>query len=100
VNSIIPSREEFITLYKIMTKYREIKINILEIKSNFNIAPIKLFAMLNVFKDLELVDFNIDNKNNTLTMEIMPKPSSKIDLDSSKVLQGLNQLKDKYKHSY
>lgn len=100
VNSIIPSREEFIALYKLVSKYREVKINILEIKSNLNIAPIKLFAMLNVFKDLELMNFNIDNKSNTLIMEIMPKPSSKIDLSSSLILQGLNQLKDKYKHSY
>ena len=100
VNSIIPSREEFIALYKLVSKYREVKINILEIKSNLNIAPIKLFAMLNVFKDLELMNFNIDNKSNTLNMEIMPKPSSKIDLSSSLILQGLNRLKDKYKHSY
>lgn len=100
VNSIIPSREEFIALYKLVSKYREVKINILEIKSNLNIAPIKLFAMLNVFKELELMNFNIDNKSNTLNMEIMPKPSSKIDLSSSLILQGLNRLKDKYKHSY
>ncbi|MEG2246189.1 MAG: single-stranded-DNA-specific exonuclease RecJ [Peptostreptococcaceae bacterium] len=100
ISSIIPSREEFITLYKLMFKYRELKINILEIKSNFNIAPIKLFAMLNVFTELDLMNFNIDDKNNTLKMEIMPRPSAKIDLCSSKALQGLNQLKDKYKQSY
>ena len=56
--------------------------------------------MLNVFKDLELMNFNIDNKSNTLNMEIMPKPNYKIDLSSSLILQGLNRLKDKYKHSY
>ena len=100
VNSIIPSREEFIALYKLVSKYREVNINILEIKSNLNIAPIKLFAMLNVFKELELMNFNIDNKSNTLNMEIMPKPNSKIDLSSSLILQRLNQLKDKYKQSY
>lgn len=100
VSSIIPEREEFITLYKIMSKYKKIKIDILDIKSKFNIAPIKLFAMLNVFKDLDLMDFEVEDKSNTLTMEIMPKPSAKIDLASSKVLQGLNQLKDKYKQSY
>lgn len=100
IRSIIPEREEFITLYKIMSKYKEIKINILDIKSKLNIAPIKLFAMLNVFKELDLINFHVEDENSTLTMEIMPKPSTKIDLASSKVLQGLNQLKDKYKQSY
>lgn len=100
VSSIIPEREEFITLYKIMSKYKEIKIDILDIKSKLNIAPIKLFAMLNVFKELDLINFYVEDENNTLIMEIMPKPSTKIDLASSKVLQGLNQLKDKYKQSY
>ena len=100
VSSIIPEREEFITLYKIMSKYKKIEINILDIKPKLNIAPIKLFAMLNVFKDLDLINFHIKDENSTLIMEIMPKPSTKIDLASSKVLQGLNQLKDKYKQSY
>ncbi|WP_317852097.1 single-stranded-DNA-specific exonuclease C-terminal domain-containing protein [Paraclostridium sp. AKS73] len=100
VRSIIPEREEFITLYRIMSKYKVIKINILDIKSKLNISPIKLFAMLNVFKELDLINFHVEDENSTLTMEIMPKPSTKIDLDSSKVLQGLNQLKDKYKQSY
>ena len=100
VRSIIPEREEFITLYRIISKYKVIKINILDIKSKLNISPIKLFAMLNVFKELDLINFHVEDENSTLTMEIMPKPSTKIDLDSSKVLQGLNQLKDKYKQSY
>lgn len=56
--------------------------------------------MLNVFKELDLINFHVEDENNNLTMEIMPKPSTKIDLASSKVLQGLNQLKDKYKQSY
>lgn len=99
IKSIIPEREEFINLYKIMFKYKQIKINILDIEHKLNIAPIKLFAMLNVFKELNLINFHED-ENKILTMEIMPKPSTKIDLDSSKVLQGLNQLKDKYKQSY
>ncbi|MBW4861765.1 MAG: single-stranded-DNA-specific exonuclease C-terminal domain-containing protein, partial [Paeniclostridium sp.] len=99
-NSIIPEREEFITLYKLISKYKKIQIDILEIKSNLNIAPIKLFAMLNVFKEMNLINFNIDDESKVLTMEIMPKPSSKLDLGSSNILQGLNQLKDKYKQSY
>ncbi|MRZ81543.1 single-stranded-DNA-specific exonuclease RecJ [Paeniclostridium sordellii] len=100
INSIIPEREEFITLYKLISKYKKIQIDILEIKSNLNIAPIKLFAMLNVFKEMNLINFNIDDESKVLTMEIMPKPSSKLDLGSSNILQGLNQLKDKYKQSY
>ena len=99
IRSIIPDREEFITLYKIMAKYKQITINILDIKPKFNIAPIKLFAMLNVFKELNLINF-YEDENENLTMEIMPKPSTKIDLASSKLLQGLNQLKDKYNESY
>ncbi len=55
--------------------------------------------MLNVFKELDLMDF-YEDENETLTMEIMPKPSTKIDLASSEILNGLNQLKDKYKQSY
>ena len=99
IRSIIPDREEFITLYKIMAKYKQITINVLDIKPKFNIAPIKLFAMLNVFKELNLINF-YEDENENLTMEIMPKPSTKIDLASSKLLQGLNQLKDKYNESY
>ncbi len=100
VNNVIPSREEFITLYKLISKYKEVKLNMLDIKSKLNIAPIKLFAMLNVFKELDLINFNANYKDNTLIMEMMPRPSVKIDLTSSKLLQGLNQLKDKYKQSY
>ena len=100
VNNVIPSREEFITLYKLISRYKEIKLNMLDIKSKLNIAPIKLFAMLNVFKELDLINFNANYKDNTLIMEMMPRPSVKIDLTSSKLLQGLNQLKDKYKQSY
>lgn len=100
VNNVIPSRDEFITLYKLISKYKEIKLNMIDIKSKLNIAPIKLFAMLNVFKELDLINFNANYKDNTLIMEMMPRPSVKVDLTSSKLLQGLNQFNDKFKQSY
>ena len=41
-----------------------------------------------------------DDNSNVLKIKIMPKPDSKLDLNSSKVLQSFYKLRDKYIESY
>ena len=100
IENAIPDREEFIKIYRIMLKNSELYVNLTEIKSALGIRPLKLFTILNVFKDLSLIDFYIDDNSNVLKIKIMPKPDSKLDLNSSKVLQSFYKLRDKYIESY
>ncbi|MGL5712450.1 MAG: single-stranded-DNA-specific exonuclease RecJ, partial [Paraclostridium sp.] len=100
VNNSIPDREEFVNIYKLMLKNSELNINLTDIKSTLGIRPLKLFTILNVFKDLSLLDFYIDENTNILKMKIMPKPNTKLDLNSSQILQSFYELRDKYKESY
>ncbi|MGL4796433.1 MAG: single-stranded-DNA-specific exonuclease C-terminal domain-containing protein, partial [Paraclostridium sp.] len=100
VNNAIPDREEFIKIYKIMLKNSELNVNLTDIKSTLGVRPLKLFTILNVFKELSLLDFYIDDNSNALKMKIMPKPNTKLDLNSSQILQSFYKLRDKYIESY
>ena len=57
INNVIPDREEFVRIYKIMLKNSELDVNLIDIKSTLGIRPLKLFTILNVFKELSLLDF-------------------------------------------
>ena len=62
--------------------------------------PIKLFTILNVFKELSLLDFNLDYDNNTMSISLLEKPNKKLNLDESIILKNLKDLKDEYSKSY
>ncbi len=72
----------------------------LDIKKIFNIMPIKLFAILNVFKELSLLDFNLDYNQNRISINLLEKPNKKLNLDESIILQNLKDLRQEYAKSY
>ncbi|MGL5330575.1 MAG: single-stranded-DNA-specific exonuclease RecJ [Peptostreptococcaceae bacterium] len=100
INNIIPSREEFIVVYKLALINKHFELNMLDIKKTFNIIPIKLFTILNVFKELLLLDFDLDYDNNKMTINLLEKPSKKLNLDESMILKNLKDLRDEYTKSY
>lgn len=100
VNNLVPEREEFITVYKMALTKKEIEIDMKEIRKVFNIIPIKLFTILNVFKELSLLDFNLDHGRNSIFISLLPKPDKKLDLNESLILSNLKRLAQEYSNSY
>ena len=100
INNIIPERDEFIVVYKLALVNKIFELDMLDIKKTFNIMPIKVFTILNVFKELSLLDFNLDYDNNTMSISLLEKPNKKLNLDESIILKNLKDLKDEYSKSY
>ena len=104
VNNLIPEREEFIDIYKIVLVHKSIEVNLTDIKKVFNTIPLKLFTILKVFKELLLLDFDFKYdkvlKIKSICINLLPKPDKKLDLGKSTILNNLKELNKEYKESY
>ena len=100
VDNIVPSREEFINIYKQMLMSKELHLNLDEIKRVFKILPLKTFIIFKVFKELNLLNFEMNYEDNTVTICLLQKPNKKLNLDESLILNNLKALKQEYVKSY
>ena len=100
IDNIVPSREEFINIYKQMLMSKELHLNLDEIKRVFKILPLKTFIILKVFKELNLLNFEMNYEDNTVTICLLQKPDKKLNLDESLILNNLKALKQEYVKSY
>ena len=100
VDNIVPSREEFINIYKQMLMSKELHLNLDEIKRVFKILPLKTFTIFKVFKELNLLNFEMNYEDSTVTICLLQKPDKKLNLDESLILNNLKALKQEYVKSY
>ncbi len=100
IDNIVPSREEFINIYKQMLMSKELHLNLDEIKRVFKILPLKTFIIFKVFKELNLLNFEMNYEDNTVTICLLQKPDKKLNLDESLILNNLKVLKQEYVKSY
>ena len=100
IDNIVPSREEFINIYKQMLMSKELHLNLDEIKRVFKILPLKTFIIIKVFKELNLLNFEMNYEDNTVTICLLQKPNKKLNLDESLILNNLKALKQEYVKSY
>ena len=100
IDNIVPSREEFINIYKQMLMSKELHLNLDEIKRVFKILPLKTFIIFKVFKELNLLNFEMNYEDNTVTICLLQKPNKKLNLDESLILNNLKALKQEYVKSY
>ena len=100
IDNIIPERQDFIIVYKLALVNKSFELDILDIKKTFNIMPLKLFTILNVFKELSLLDFNLDYDNRKIFINLLEKPNEKLNLDESIILNNLKDLRQQYLNSY
>ena len=98
IDNIVPSREEFINKQMLMSK--ELHLNLDEIKRVFKILPLKTFIIFKVFKELNLLNFEMNYEDNTVTICLLQKPNKKLNLDESLILNNLKVLKQEYVKSY
>lgn len=98
IDNMIPNRDDFLSIYKNVMVNKEIDLELTEIKKVFNIVPLKFFAVVNVFSELNLLKCTY-NKDR-IQIGLLPKPDKKMDLNSSLILKNLNELKDNFKMSY
>ena len=100
VDNMIPNREEFINIYKQMLISKNIEIKLTDLRKVFRLIPLKVFVILNVFKELNLLDYKIDNQSNTISINLLEKPDKKLNLDESIILNNLKDLIEGYLKSY
>ena len=100
MDNIVPNREEFINIYKQMLISEKLEIKLIELKKIFKIIPLKIFAILSVFKEVNLLNFEINDEENTISIYLLDKPDKKLDLDKSVILNNLKKLKEEYLKSY
>ncbi|MDX5683077.1 single-stranded-DNA-specific exonuclease RecJ, partial [Clostridioides difficile] len=99
-SNIVPSRDEFITIYKQALIKKEIDLDMVNIRETFNVIPLKFFTILNVFRELNLLDFNLNYEKNSVLIRILPKQQKKLDLNESLILNNLKNLEKQYNSSY
>ena len=88
IDNIVPSREEFINIYKQILMSKELHLNLDEIKRVFKILPLKTFIIFKVFKELNLLNFEMNYEDNTVTICLLQKPNKKLNLDESLILNN------------
>ncbi|WP_027701400.1 single-stranded-DNA-specific exonuclease RecJ [Metaclostridioides mangenotii] len=98
VDNIIPNRDDFLSVYKNVMINKEVKLDTVDIKKIFGVSPLKFFTASNVFKELKLLDYSCEK--DSIFISMLPKPDSKMDLNSSLILKNLNELISKFKSSY
>ena len=99
MENIVPTRNEFVNIYKYIIKNRGIKFRIDDTMNLFKMIPLKLFAIIKIFKELGLFKVEVDDRD-FVNIEMLPKPESKLDLNRSKILINLNQIREKSRKIY
>ena len=99
MENIVPTRNEFVNIYRYIIKNRGIRFRIDDTMNIFKIIPLKLFAIIKIFKELGLFEVAIDERD-FVNIEVLPKPDTKLDLNRSKILINLNQIREKAKEIY
>lgn len=100
MDNIVPNREEFINIYKQMLVSKELQLKLTELKRVFKLLPLKTFIILKVFRELNLLNFEINHEENTIAIYLLEKPDKKLNLDESVILNNLKELKQEYVKSY
>ncbi len=100
IDNIVPSREEFINIYKQMLVSKELQLKLTELKTVFKLLPLKIFIILKVFRELNLLNFEINYEENTIAIYLLEKPNKKLNLNESVILNNLKELKQEYLKSY
>ncbi|WP_343344803.1 single-stranded-DNA-specific exonuclease RecJ [Terrisporobacter petrolearius] len=100
MDNIVPNREEFINIYKQMLVSKELQLKLTELKRVFKLLPLKTFIILKVFRELNLLNFEINYEENTIAIYLLEKPDKKLNLDESVILNNLKELKQEYVKSY
>ncbi|MDY4575511.1 MAG: single-stranded-DNA-specific exonuclease RecJ [Intestinibacter sp.] len=100
MENIIPNRNEFITIYKYCITNKHVELTLNKIKSTLGIMPLKLFVILSVFREFNLLNYQINETENTLIIDFTKSSISKFNLDESLILQNIEQLRNKYLESY
>ena len=100
MDNIVPNREEFINIYKQMLVRKELNLKLNEVKRVFKILPLKTFIILKVFKELNLLNFEINYEGNIVAIYLLQKPDKKLNLDESLILNNLKEIRQGYVKSY
>ena len=108
MDNIVPTRDEFISVYKYcitnkhieITLNKELNIELIELKKIFNILPLKIFVILSVFREFNLLEYTINEIDNILIIDFTKQSISKFNLDESLILINIKELKDRYLESY
>ncbi|WP_419726234.1 single-stranded-DNA-specific exonuclease RecJ [Terrisporobacter petrolearius] len=100
MDNIVPNREEFINIYKQMLVSKELQLKLTELKRVFKLLPLKTFIIFKVFRELNLLNFEINYEENTIAIYLLEKPDKKLNLDESVILNNLKELKQEYVKSY
>ena len=99
MENIVPTRNEFVNIYKYITKNRGIKFRMDDTTNIFKMIPLKLFAIIKTFKELGLLEVTIDERG-FIDIKMLPKPDSKLDLNRSKILINLNEIRERSREIY
>ena len=79
---------------------KELNIELIELKKIFNILPLKIFVILSVFREFNLLEYTINEIDNILIIDFTKQSISKFNLDESLILINIKELKDRYLESY
>ena len=100
MENIVPTRQEFIFVYKYCITNKHIDITLNKIKAVFGIMPLKLFTILSVFREFNLLNYEINDKNNNLIIDFTEESVSKFNLDESLILTNMKRLRESCLESY
>ena len=62
--------------------------------------PLKIFVILSVFREFNLLEYTINEIDNILIIDFTKQSISKFNLDESLILINIKELKDRYLESY
>ncbi len=90
-------RSEFSKVYKYAMLNPDVTLRWDECTDVLGIEPFKLFASLEVFKEVKLIDYKFNLADVSVDIKLMDKPSGKVDLESTKFKNNIKILREYFR---
>ncbi|MBC2575948.1 single-stranded-DNA-specific exonuclease RecJ [Peptostreptococcus canis] len=94
------NREKFVNAYKYLMLVESGKVDFDFFARTIDISTTELLIILDVLKNENLIDYNIDFEKGEFVFKILPKPANKLDLKKNRIIVGINETKQKFENTY
>lgn len=99
-NEKLFDRNNFANAYKYFTNIDTAELRLEDILLNLRVSLQSIFNILKVFKSESFLNYDYNLNDNTVKIQMLPRPSKKIDLEQNSIVIRNNNKLDEFKRTY
>lgn len=93
-------RKEFVVVYKKLMGINIGKIKYSQLIDSTGVNPVKLYLILRVLASENLLKYEADFEIDSIDIEILPRPDTKLDLEKNKIVEYIGEDYNKFVETY